>query len=349
MECVICREPGCLDLIDIEPAEPAEGEAVIAVRRIGVCGTDLHAVKGTQPFFEYPRILGHELAGEVVDVTRCEGSGLSPGDRVAVNPYISCGFCVACRMGKTNCCANLEIIGVQLDGGMREFLCVPAGNLLPADGLPLDDIALVECLTIGGHAARRAEVRAGEWALVVGCGPIGIGVMQFAASAGARIIAIDISSAKLQFCSSQFGVEHTINPGDVDPHEAVREITGGDNATLVYECTGNRDSMILSYDFVSAGGRLVFVGVVKGQIEYASPGFHKRELTALSSRNGTLEDLENVIACLREGTIQGRCIVTHRASLAGSPDAIDAWLDPESDVIKAMIEPGSKSGGEGDG
>ena len=174
MQTIVLETPGSFTQVDRPDAPgPGPGEALVSVRRIGICGTDLHAFRGRQPFFQYPRVLGHELGVEVLAVG--EGvEAICPGDRCAIEPYLNCGKCIACRHGKTNCCASLQVLGVHTDGGMCERLIVPASKLHKSLTLTLDQLALVETLGIGAHAVDRAALMAGEVVLVIGAGPIGL-------------------------------------------------------------------------------------------------------------------------------------------------------------------------------
>lgn len=179
MKGIVCEEPHSFKLKDYEIPVPKEGEALVRIRRVGICGTDLHAFTGNQPYFTYPRILGHELSGIIESIGR-NVYGLERGDQVSVIPYIQCGSCIVCRNGKTNCCTDMKVLGVHADGGMRQWMCVPADHLLKAEGLTLDQAAVIEPLSIGAHAVRRSRIKEGETALVIGAGPIGFGVMSFA-------------------------------------------------------------------------------------------------------------------------------------------------------------------------
>src|SRR4051812_10971887 len=191
LKTIVCEQPDHFLLKETEWPTVQAGQALVKIRRIGICGTDLHAYKGRQPFFSYPRILGHELSGEILEIGANE-SGLQAGDPVVIIPYQHCGSCIACRSGKTNCCTKLDLIGVHSDGGMREVIAHPASLLLKAEGISLEQAAIVECLSIGAHAVRRAELKPQETVLIIGSGPIGLGVMKFAKLAGARVIAMDI-------------------------------------------------------------------------------------------------------------------------------------------------------------
>jgi len=337
MKTILLAEPGCLQLTHTAPPDaPASGQAIVRVRRIGVCGTDLHAFKGDQPFFSYPRILGHELGVEVIALAPDATDTLAVGDRCAVEPYLNCGTCIACRRGKTNCCVRLQVLGVHTDGGMRECFAVPAGKLHRSNTLSFDQLALVETLSIGAHAVERARIEPGEYALVIGAGPIGLTAMRFAQAAGAQVIAMDLDAHRLAFCRQHLDVAHTITAGPSAPDQA-REITGGDLPTVVFDATGNPASMHGAFSYVAPGGRLVFVGLFQGDVTFHDPEFHRREITLLASRNATAADLRRVIKLLEAGRIDLRLWITHRATLADAVSQFPSWLRPESRVIKAMI------------
>jgi 2-desacetyl-2-hydroxyethyl bacteriochlorophyllide A dehydrogenase len=338
MKAVTLVEPGLLVLGDApDPGPPGEGEALVTVRRIGVCGTDLHAFGGRQPFFTYPRVLGHELGVEVSAV----GPGVtsvSVGARCAVEPYLDCGACIACRRGKPNCCQSLRVLGVHTDGGMRGRFLVPARKLHPSSLLALDQLALVETLGIGCHAVERARIEEGEFALVTGAGPIGMATAQFAAEAGARVIVLDVNQARLDFCAAQLGVRHVVNSSAASPLDEVRRIAGGDLPTVVFDATGNPGSMASSFDHVAPGGRLVFVGLFQGDVSFSDPAFHRKELTLLGSRNALPGDFGRIIRLVESGRIDTTPWITHRATLEAVPREFPSWTRPETGVVKAMIE-----------
>jgi len=331
------HQPGRLVVADgPPPGPPGAGQALVRVRRVGVCGTDFHAFKGDQPFFTYPRILGHELGVELVEAPS-NAAGLKAGDRCALEPYMECGRCVACRRGRTNCCAKLEVLGVHVDGGMRELITVPLRKLHRSDALSFEQLALVETLSIGAHAVGRAGLEAGETVLVVGTGPIGLAVIQSAQPRGVRILATDVNEDRLGFCRQQMGVEHTLLT-DASSEEALREATGGDMPTVVFEATGNPASMERSFGFVASGGKLVLVGLCQSKIAFFDPEFHRREMTLLSSRNALASDFDRVLAAVEAGALDTRPWVTHRASLGDLAAALPSWTDPQSRVLKAMVE-----------
>ncbi|PAD31661.1 zinc-binding alcohol dehydrogenase family protein [Paenibacillus sp. 7523-1] len=336
MKAVVCEEINQLTIQDTDEPIRAEHEAIVSIKRIGICGTDLHAYKGNQPYFTYPRILGHELSG-IIDDIGPNTAGLQVGDPVSIIPYLHCGHCIACRTGKTNCCASMQVMGVHVDGGMRERISVPVSHLIKAEGLSLDETAMVEPLSIGAHAVRRAGVQPGEQIIVIGAGPIGLGVMAFAKQAGARVIAIDRNLDRLELSRTWAGVDVVIQATD-QVVEQVAEVTGGDYATAVFDATGNVQSMNEAIRYVAHGGQLIYVGLVKADITFHDPEFHKREMSILGSRNATRADFEQVISTLRQKKLSMDGYITHREPLSELPFAMDKWLLPETHVVKAIVE-----------
>ena len=344
MKAIVLERPGLLQPITMEvPGTPGPGEALIRIHKVGVCGTDLHAFRGEQPFFTYPRILGHELGVEIVALGPPTGVGThlgainrAPTMRCALEPYFYCGHCPPCRRGVTNCCVNIKVFGVHIDGGMRELAMVPASQLHPSSRLSFEQLALVEPLSIGAHAVRRGQVAKGECVLVVGAGPIGLSVVQFALLAGARVLVIDISEQRLAFCKSQWPEVVCIN-GSGDAVAALQAVVSDDLPTAVFDATGNPNSMMAAFHYVAYGGRLIYIGLFQGDITFHDPDFHSHELTLLSSRNATAADFHRVIADLEDGLIDLAPWITHRATPEAVVDVFPTWFDRNSGIIKAVI------------
>ncbi|MGF9698124.1 zinc-binding alcohol dehydrogenase family protein [Paenibacillus sp. MABNR03] len=336
MKAIVCEDINRLVLKDIDEPVRNENEAIVSIRRIGICGTDLHAYKGNQPFFTYPRILGHELAG-IIDDIGPNTAGFQAGDQVSIIPYLHCGQCIACRNGKTNCCASMQVMGVHVDGGMREKISVPVSHLIKAEGLTLDETAMVEPLSIGAHAVRRARLQPGEQVVVIGAGPIGLGVMAFAKQAGARVIAVDRNRDRLELSRTWAGADVLIQASD-QAVEQVAEVTEGDYATAVFDATGNVESMNDAIRYVAHGGQLVYVGLVKADITFHDPEFHKREMSILGSRNATRTDFEQVMSILQQKKLSMDGYITHREHFTRLPSSMDKWLLPNSHVVKAIVE-----------
>ncbi|MEJ7586762.1 MAG: zinc-binding alcohol dehydrogenase family protein [Ferruginibacter sp.] len=336
MNALICTEPGRLQYIEKKEPVLKPGTAIIRIKRIGICGTDLHAFKGTQPYFSYPRILGHELAGELV--TAYGDEGFVPGEALTFIPYFNCGDCIACRSNKPNCCKELEVCGVHIDGGMAEYLSVPSYSLVKSQGLSYDELALVEPLAIGAHGVRRANIRKNEFVLVIGAGPIGLGTMEFARIAGAEVIALDTNFNRLQFCKEKMKIPHAIHAAKEDVLARLQEITRGDFPTVVFDATGNRNAINNALQYLAHGGRFILIGLQKDMISFSHPEFHKRETTLMSSRNATREDFNHVIEAIKKGLVNPAVFITHRATFHELKDVFETWLDPAGGVIKAMVE-----------
>jgi 2-desacetyl-2-hydroxyethyl bacteriochlorophyllide A dehydrogenase len=333
MKAIVCEKPGALALVaQPEPVRRA-GEVKIRIRRVGLCGTDFHIISGDQPYLQYPRVMGHELAGEVVAAD--EGSTLRPGETVTLNPYLACGGCIACRRGKPNCCTHIRVLGVHIDGGMAEYICVPEAAVIPIADLSLDQAAMVEFLSIGAHAVRRAQLGAAERVLVAGAGPIGVAAALFARLAGAEVSLIDTSAQRLDYASRQLGLTQVHPVTDALPAWLAQR-TDGDMFDCVFDATGNAGAIEKGFDYVAHGGRYVLISVVKDAITFSDPEFHKREMQLIGSRNATRADFEYVIDSIRAGAIPTDRLRTHAFALADMPRVAPELLKDQGSVLKAI-------------
>jgi len=320
MEQVILTGPGHLASRHVAEPNVAENEALVRMERIGICGSDFHAFSGKHPAYLYPRVLGHECACTVVAVPANE-RGLKVGDRCAIDPYVNCGACGMCLAGRTNCCERLEVLGVHRDGGMQEFMAVPFRLLHPSQKLSLEELALVETLGIGAHAVERSLLRAGESALVVGAGPIGLATALFAKVAGAEVVLAEINSERRTF-AARLGFE-TVPAVD------------GTQSSVVYDATGNPIVMANSLKNVAQGGKLVFVGLTSDPVALDDSLFHKKEVTLYSSRNSAGQ-FPRIIGLLEEGTISVKEWVTNQLSLSEVPENFSK-LSKYPGLIKAIV------------
>ena len=334
MRAIVCAAPGRLEFTDIAEPVRRPGEVLVKMRRMGVCGTDMHIYGGRQPFFEYPRIIGHELSGEVAEADA--GSGLAAGDIVSINPYLACGTCHACRLGRTNCCMRLKVLGVHMDGGLTDHLSLPRANVLAAGDLSVDQAAMVEFLAVGAHAVARSGVAAGRSVLVAGGGPIGLGVALFARLAGAEVLVADMRAERLAFCADQLGVDTLAVTPEIT--ETLSARTAGVHHEVVFDATGSPRSIETQFRHVASGGTYVIVSVVKGDISFSDSEFHRRELSLLASRNALPADFEKVAAAMRAGLVPTAALNTHRVAIDDLPEAMPSLVDPASGVIKALVE-----------
>jgi len=332
MRALCCVEPGHLELIEVARPEPPTGWARVAIAHVGICGTDYHIYEGTHPYLAYPRVIGHELSGRVIDPG---DSGLKAGDPVVINPYLNCGHCEACRHGTPNCCESLKVLGVHTEGGMTEEIVVPPGNLYRADGLDLTDAAMVEFLAIGAHAVRRSQIEAGERVLVIGGGPIGLGTAIFARIAGLDVSLLDMSSERLGFAEKELGFA-PLDTSKAAADELVRQATGGEGFDLVFDATGNTASVQSAFAHVAHGGTLVLVSVVKDDITFSDPEFHKRETTLIASRNALASDFERVMAAMKDGLVPTAALHSHSFPAEETPTRLPELIDDADHVLKAI-------------
>ena len=332
---VICDTPGTLSAVQRERPARGEGDVLVRVKRVGVCGTDLHIYTGNQPFLAYPRVMGHEFSGVVEEAV--PGGRLNVGDEVYVMPYMSCGTCIACRQGKTNCCVRIQVLGVHRDGAFTEVLSLPEQFVHKAQGVTLDQAAMVEFLAIGAHGVRRGQVKAGQRVLVVGAGPIGMAAMVFARLRGAVVTAMDSRQDRLDFCTRELGVNTAVALGDTDEAQ-LAAATDGEFFDVVFDATGNPKAIERGFKFVAHGGSYVLISVVQGNITFSDPEFHKRETTLIGSRNATTEDFETVLTAMRAGQVPTTAMNTHRMLLADVPTQFASLLNPAAGVVKAIVE-----------
>lgn len=335
MRILTCLKPGEFTYSDTPAPELKSGYAMVKVKRIGICGTDLHAFEGTQPFFNYPRVLGHELAGEIVGIEN--HANYKVGDQVSIIPYFSCGTCFACTQGKTNCCTTLNVFGVHSDGGMSEFISIPIDSLFKDTSLNLDELALLEPLAIGAHGIKRAQIKPNEFVLIVGAGPIGLGAAAMASLAGAQVIIQDVNQNRLDFAKEKLHIPFSINPNQEDAFIALKEITLGNMPRVVIDATGYKKAMEQSFQYISHGGTYVLIGLQLDEISFSHPEFHKREATLMSSRNATREDFQWVADSIGQQKLDPTLFISHRIAFDDVAAQFPDLINPSLGVIKAMV------------
>jgi alcohol dehydrogenase len=339
MKALSLEAPKQFKRVDVEgPRKPGPGEALVRVHRVGICGTDISGYLGKMPFFSYPRIPGHELGIEVVEVGP-DVSNVRPGDRCSVEPYLNCQKCYACRRGHTNCCEKVQTLGVHCDGGLRPHFLVPARKLHISRRLAFDQLALVETLAIGCHAINRSALQEHESCLIIGAGPIGLATLEFAKLTGAKVIMLDLNEQRLDFCRRVMGVKHTIQLSDQLEQE-LRDVTDGHLPDVVIDATGNSTSMSSAFSLITQAGRLVFVGITTDEVRFRHPIAHRSEATLLCSRNALPGDFTRIIQLIEEGRIDTRPWITHRAAFEELIEVFPSYTRPETGVIKAVVEVG---------
>jgi len=329
MNAIQLTAPRQLQAVSIPDAPvPGPREAKVKIRVMGVCGTDIAGYLGKMPFIEYPRILGHELGVEVLEVGT-DVAHVKPGDRCAVEPYLNCGHCHACGQGKSNCCESLLVLGVHTDGGLCETLTLPAAKLHVGNELSFEQLALVEMLGIGCHAVQRSAVHEGEEVLILGAGPIGMTVLEFALLSGARASVYEPGTTRREFVKRLY------------PEASVLEHLPPElSADVVLDATGNPTSMAGAFRFAKFTGRVVYVGITKEPIALDDPLLHRRELTLLASRNALPADFSLILDLMKQGRLRTTEWITHRCQMNDVPQSMQEWTAPGSSVVKAVIEVG---------
>lgn len=336
MKALEITEPGVAALVDRPDPVAKPGEVLLRINTVGYCGTDLSTFRGKNPLVSYPRVPGHEIAATIAEV----GDGVDQwqtGQRVLVFPYTACGECSSCLAGRPNCCKSNQTLGVQRDGLLAEWGALPADKLLSAEGLSSRQLALVEPLTVGAHAAARGQVAAGEWVAVFGCGAIGLGAIAAAAHRGARVIAIDLDDSKLQLAQA-CGAAATINSRETDLQAALAEKTEGHGPSVVIEAVGLPQTFQAAVDVVAFAGRVVYVGYSKQPVEYETKWFVMKELDIRGSRNALRSDFEWVIEMLQSGVVPTDRIVSHTTPLAEAVEALAGWSADPGSVTKIHVE-----------
>lgn len=338
MKAFFLNKPFVIEVRDIPVPELVPGYALVRVQTVSLCGTDIHAYHGRQALFDYPRVIGHEICGIVTEI-REPANGIAVGDKVVAIPYISCGKCIACRKNKPGCCEKLTVTGVHRDGGLAEYVDMPTDYLVKVDAA-MDPVraAVIEPFAISAHAVHNGKVKADENVLVLGAGPIGMGAAEIAKSYGARLFIADTSPGRRRFAAETFGYADVLDPLAPGYREALSGLTNGDMPDTIIDTTGNGASMGACFQYLSHGGKVVFVGIYNGDMAINDVGFHKRQTELYGSRAATRYDFEYVISCMNEGKIESLKFVTHRANFDdGILDSFRDLMDKGPEVFKAVI------------
>ena len=321
---------------DVEIPILKKGELLVQIKNIGICGTDIHAFHGNQPYFTYPRVLGHELSGIIVDA-KIENKSLL-GKPVSVLPYLSCGKCNSCLKGKTNCCANLHVMGVHVDGGFGEYVSVPVDNIMVGrEETDLEHLSMVEPLSISYHGIMRADILENNWVIIFGAGPIGIGALMFAKSKTNNIILIDINQNRITYCKSILGIKHSFNGNDETLFEEIKELTNGHFADIVIDATGNKKSIQQQLRFLGHGGKWILIGLQREDLHINHPEFHKREATLMSSRNATKHDFKQVMDKIDNKEIDPALLITHTLDFEEVVNSFSSFIVDQT-LIKGIIK-----------
>lgn len=334
MKALSIVSPGKAEIVDIPRPAPVAGEVEIELAFVGYCGSDLTSYRGQNPLVSYPRVPGHEVAGTIVGLG-AEVAGLAVGQTVTVLPYFNCGTCRACKAGRPNACVNNQTMGVQREGAMTSRIVVPQEKVIPVEGLPLRDIALIEPCSVGFHAVNRAQVAAGETVVILGCGMIGLGALMGSCRAGATVIVVDLSPGKLE-TARQLGATHTICPADGDVADQIAALLP-EGPDVVIEAVGSSTTFLQAVDIVGQCGRVVYIGYAKDPVSYDTKRFLTKELDIRGARNALRSDFDTVIAWLKLHPEAGDLIVTATAPLDEAPAALAQWHENPGAYTKILV------------
>src|SRR5215469_17734583 len=334
MKALVLRKPGHASIETIPEPVPAQGQILLKVRMVGLCGSDLNSFRGLNPLVSFPRILGHEVSATVIQDDG-RGGDIFVGPDVVVCPYTSCGKCAACRLGRSNACQFNETLGVQTDGALTEFIVLPRDKLYPAT-LTTRELCLVEPLTVGFHAVARGRVTASDTVAILGCGGVGLGAVAAASSRGARTICIDVNDEKLGL-ARQAGAAHAINSARERLHETLLDMTCGHGPDVIIEAVGTPATFRTAVEEVSFCGRVVYIGYAKEPVSYETKLFVQKELDILGSRNAQPQDFAAVIGLLEAKAFPVDKAVNMVVTLEEVPQALRSWSADPSRFKKILV------------
>jgi L-galactonate 5-dehydrogenase len=337
MRAVVIESPGRAGLGTLAEPALADGEVLVRVRTVGFCGSDLNTFRGLNPLVSYPRVPGHEIAGEVEAVGSGVPRELREGTQVTVVPYTACGQCSACRRGRVNTCRNNQTLGVQRDGALTERITLPWRTLLPGEGLDRRELALVEPLAVGFHAVARGRVTDGDVVAVIGTGAVGLGAVAGAVRAGGTVVAVDVDDAKLTM-ARRAGATHVVNSRTGSLHDRLQELTGGDGPDVVIEAVGLPETFLASVAEVAVAGRVVYIGYAKAPVSFDTTQFVRKELDVLGARNATADDFREVFALLRGKGFPVSDVVTCVVTMDEAADALRGWDADPAAVTRIHVD-----------
>lgn len=336
MKAVKIIKPGVVKLVELNKPKVSVEEILIKLKALGLCGSDLKTYQGQNQMVIYPRIPGHEIAGEIVQTGEEVPSEFQVGRLVTVSPYTSCGKCFACQQGRVNCCPYNQTLGVQRDGAAVEFITVPYSKVFLAGDLPEEQIACIEPLSVGWHATNRAQIRSEDIVLVFGCGMIGLGVIAASTYKGAKVIAVDIDDLKLKKAKA-LGAIYTVNSQKENLEKKIFHLTRGQGVNVVIEAVGLTETFKKAIDLVCFAGRVVYIGYAKALVEYDTSLFVKKELDIKGSRNALDSEIKEVIKMVASRKIKIENLITQNYLLENLEEAFRFWDKHTEKVTKIII------------
>jgi L-iditol 2-dehydrogenase len=337
MKQAVMTEPGRIEFREVDKPGPGEHEVLVQIKRIGVCGSDIHVFHGKHPYTSYPVVQGHEVSGIIVEVGS-EARGFSVGDAVTFTPQVTCGHCYSCTHGMYHICEDLKVMGFQTGGAAQEFFAVDVDKVLKIpENVSLDQAAMVEPASVAVHALSRAGDVTGRRVLVLGAGTIGNLVAQVAEAQGAKAVMItDISDYRLDK-ALKCGIDFAINPHQEDLGEAILRDFGPDRADLILECVGAQETISQAISLARKGTTIVVVGVF-GEIPQVDLGLvQDRELTLVGTLMYQKRDYETAIELIAGGSMCLDEMITHRFPFSEYLKAYETIEEAKGEIMKVMV------------
>lgn len=310
---------------------------LVKIQAVCICGSDAGAILGKNALFSYPRVLGHEVAGIVTKVGSTV-EGFTVGDKVSLLPCISCGKCRACQKGHTNACSVLKLYGVQVDGGLCQYMTAPASNWLKLPTtIDFASAAMLEPLAVGAHAISKVSIQEGDKVLIIGAGPIGASVAENARVRKAQVFLADLSPKRRAYVEKEFTYK-VFNPSDKDYLEQLKAVTDDQLFDVVVDTTAAKPSMENCWRYIANSGKIIFVGICSSTIELDGKGFHSKEPSLFVTRNSTRKDFEEVLSRIESGEFIPHKYITHHVDFNHAKDEIIRWVNPDYGVFKGVVD-----------
>lgn len=325
-----------VEVKEIESPEMKSDEILLEVKYIGLCGSDLSSYRGLSSMVKYPVIPGHEIAAVVADMgEKVPKDYAEIGDQATVLPYFACGGCTSCRKGRSNACRYNETLGVQRQGALCRFISVPYEHVIICNGISLQNIALIEPLSVGFHLSNRMDIQKGENIAVFGCGMIGLGAIAAASFKGARVLAVDVSGTKLKMAKTVGAAEGI----DADQAaESILALTNDDGADAVIECSGAPAAFVNCLNAVSFSGKMGIISYTTKEVTFNTKPIVSKELNIFGARNAKKEDFTDVIGMIREGAIPAETLITKIFDFEEGHKSFEYWDKNASQVTKILIK-----------
>ena len=338
MKAIVIDKPYEVEIRDVPMPTVGEGEALLRVLYVGICGADVASYTGNQPFTTYPRIPGHEFSAEIIEIPEND-KGLKKGDIVTCNPYFNCGKCYSCERGHVNCCTDNQTMGVQRDGAFCEYISMPVERIYPGMGLTAQELALIEPFSISRHAISRAAIHQTDSVLIVGAGPIGLFALLAAKQFAGKIAVADVLNNRLDLAMS-YGADGVVNTATDDIAKFTEEFTDGRGFDVCIEACGRPETFLMCIDEAAYAANIILIGNGKRETTFLHSIILKKELNIFGSRNAMKQDFLDNIELAASGKVDVMKMVSGVYEMDKAAEAFDALAHNKGDLAKLLIRIG---------